>query len=85
MKKLLPLLFLLLLCGVEASARCLPLDGLVSIRYCGAIADDDPDDGPAIQASLDASIAGAVLKVTGSEINTRNLAFRGFVHGFGVF
>lgn len=65
MKNFLPLLFLLFLCSVQASAQCLPVDGLISIRSCGAVADDDIDDSPAIQASINALIAagGGVLDI----------------------
>jgi hypothetical protein len=65
MKNNLIFLFLILLCSVPVSAQCLPVDGLVNIRSCGAIPDDNLDDAPAIQASLDALVltGGGVLDI----------------------
>jgi hypothetical protein len=47
------------------SAQCLASEGLVSIRSCGAVADDLLDDAPAIQAALDALVVagGGVLDI----------------------
>ena len=82
MKNNLLLLCLFFLCSVSASAQCVPVDGLVSIRSCGALADDEVDDAPAIQAALDALVltGGGVLDIPSGRYEIASEVVRDFLN-----